>query len=145
MCTYSCRIIPPGSWDFGKKLFYLQVQAPQSRFSLCLLQNNLCATDWPCVCCYSSWFIWLMTLLGDGCHPIPVSGKSSLHGTFKQSGSAQKSLEIRAAHGHKVLWMFFRNTVRKRGESFLPSKLISNNPRKYKDVQKNLDTAIPCL
>lgn len=48
-------------------------QASQSRFSLCLFQNNLCAVDWLCVCCYSSRFIWLMTLLGDGCHEPPTN------------------------------------------------------------------------
>lgn len=40
--------------------------------------------------------------------------------------------------------MVFRSTVRKREESFIPSKLISNNPQKYKDVQKNLDISTPC-
>lgn len=118
-------------------------QAPQSRFSLCLLQNNLCAMERPCVCCYSSWFIWLMILLGNRCHepstnvpPIPVAGKSSLHGNFKESGSGQKFLETRTDCGHKILWMIIRSRVRKREESFTPSKLISNNPQKYKDVQK---------
>lgn len=120
-------------------------QASQSRFSLCLLQNNLCAMDRMCVYCYSSWFIWLMILLGNRCHepstnvpPIPVGGKSSLHGNFKESDSGQKILETRTDCGHKVLWMIIRSRVRKREESFTPSKLISNNPQKYKDVQKNL-------
>lgn len=40
--------------------------------------------------------------------------------------------------------MVFRSTARKREESFMPSKLISNNPQKYKDVQKNLDIVAPC-
>lgn len=52
-------------------------QAPQSRFSPCLLQSNLCATDWLCVCCYSSWSIWLMTLLG-GMYHEPSTNTPSL-------------------------------------------------------------------
>lgn len=44
---------------------------------------------------FGSRHCWVMGAMSHPQHPIPVSGKSSLHGTFKQSGSAQKSLETR--------------------------------------------------
>ena len=52
-------------------------QAPQGRFSPCLFQNKLSATDWLCARCYSSWCIRLLTLLDDGCHE-PSSNTPSL-------------------------------------------------------------------
>jgi len=50
---FSCRSHLPGS---------------SGRLSLCLFQHKLSARDWLCACCYLSWLIWLLTLLGDGCH-----------------------------------------------------------------------------
>lgn len=68
------------------KLFWTEVilaagptfQAPQGTLSLCLFQKKLSATDWSCACCYSSWFIQLLTLLGDGCHEPSANTPSLL-------------------------------------------------------------------
>lgn len=74
------------NYHTGIKSFWKEVilaagptfQASQSKFSPCLFQNNVSVTDWLCACCFSSWFICLLTLLGEGCHEPPTKTPSRL-------------------------------------------------------------------